>query len=52
MVSGLGLLVVPFAVSLFDRAPAGERVTNRSRETMSVQGLHGLATNFAKQRPR
>jgi hypothetical protein len=43
---GLGLIVVPFALSLFDRAPAGERVTNRFRETMSLQGLHNLATNF------
>ena len=46
VVSGLGLLVAPFALSLFDRAPAGERVTNRFRETMSVQGLHNLARNF------
>jgi hypothetical protein len=38
VVCGLGLLVVPFALSLFDRAPAGERVTNRFRQTMSVQG--------------
>jgi hypothetical protein len=30
--------VVPFALSLFDRAAAGERVTNRFRATMSVQG--------------
>ena len=43
---GLGLIAVPFALSLFDRAPAGERVTNRFRETMSVQGLHNLAGNF------
>jgi hypothetical protein len=46
VVCGLGLLVVPFALSLFDRAPAGERVTNRFRETMSAQGLHNLAANF------
>lgn len=46
VVCGVGLLVVPFALSLFDRAPAGERVTNRFRETMSVQGLHDLAANF------
>jgi hypothetical protein len=46
VVSGLGLVVVPFALSLFDRAPAGERVTNRFRETMSGPGLHSLATNF------
>lgn len=47
VVCGLGLLVVPFALSLFDRAPAGERVTNRFRETMSTRGLHELAGNFA-----
>jgi hypothetical protein len=47
VVCGLGLLVVPFTLSLFDRAPAGERVTNRFRQTMSVQGLHSLGTNFA-----
>lgn len=46
VVSGVGLLVVPFALSLFDRAAAGERVTNRFRATMSVQRLHNLATNF------
>src|SRR2546423_2687518 len=46
VVCGLGLLVLPFALSLFDRAPAGERVTNRFRETMSVHGLQALATNF------
>jgi hypothetical protein len=47
VVCGLGLIVVPFAMSLFDRAPAGERVTNRFRETMSTRGLHDLAANFA-----
>jgi hypothetical protein len=46
VVCGLGLLVVPFTLSLFDRAPAGERVTDRFRQTMSVDGLHHLATNF------
>jgi hypothetical protein len=45
-VCGLGLLVVPFTLSLFDRAPAGERVTDRFRQTMSVDGLDHLATNF------
>jgi hypothetical protein len=46
VVCGLGLVILPFALSLFARAPAGERVTNRFRETMSVQGLHNLAANF------
>ena len=46
VVCGMGLIAVPFALSLFDRAPAGERVTNRFRDTLSPQGLHGLATNF------
>jgi hypothetical protein len=46
VVCGMGLIAVPFALSLFDRAPAGERVTNRFRDTLSSQGLHGLATNF------
>lgn len=46
VVCGLGLLVVPFALSLFDRSPAGERITNRFRETMSTQGLRNLSTNF------
>jgi energy-coupling factor transporter transmembrane protein EcfT len=46
VVLGLGLVVIPFALSLFDRAAAGQRVTNRFRETMSVQGLHQLSTNF------
>jgi hypothetical protein len=46
VVCGVGLLVAPFALSLFDRAPAGERITNRFRETMSTRGLHSLASNF------
>jgi hypothetical protein len=45
--SGIGLIVLPFALSLFPRAAAGERVLNRFRQTMSVAGLHSLATNFA-----
>jgi hypothetical protein len=32
VVCGLGLVTVPFALSLFARAPTGERVTNRFRE--------------------
>lgn len=47
VVCGVGLLVAPFALSLFDRAPAGERITSRFRETMSTRGLHDLASNFA-----
>src|SRR5450755_533381 len=46
VVCGVGLLVAPFALSLFDRAPAGERITNRFRETMSTRGLHDLSRNF------
>jgi hypothetical protein len=47
VVCGLGLAALPFAMSLFDRAPAGERVTNRFRSTLSTDGLHHLAFNFA-----
>jgi hypothetical protein len=47
VVCGLGLVVLPVALSLFDRAPAGERITNRFRSTLSGQGLHGLSANFA-----
>jgi hypothetical protein len=47
VVCGVGLIVLPFALSLFDRAPAGQRVTDRFRQTMSARGLHDLATNFA-----
>jgi hypothetical protein len=46
VVCGLGLVVLPFGLSLFDRAPAGERVTNRFRSTLSANGLHDLAANF------
>jgi translation initiation factor 1 len=46
VVCGLGLVVLPFALSLFDRAPAGERVTNRFRSALSANGLHDLAVNF------
>jgi hypothetical protein len=45
--SGVGLIVLPFALSLFPRAAAGERILDRFRQTMSVAGLHSLATNFA-----
>ena len=41
------MVVLPFALSLFDRAPAGERVTDRFRQTMSTRGLHELKGNFA-----
>jgi hypothetical protein len=44
---GLGLVALPFALSLFERAPAGERVTNRFRSTLSADGLHSLAVNFS-----
>jgi hypothetical protein len=45
-VSAIGLIALPFALSLFSRAAAGQRVLDRFRQTMSVQGLHSLATNF------
>ena len=47
VVCGLGLIISPFALSLFDRAPAGERIVDRFRTTMSVEGLQSLRTNFA-----
>jgi hypothetical protein len=47
VVCGLGLVALPFALSLFDRAPAGQRVTNRFRSTLSTDGLQHLASNFA-----
>jgi hypothetical protein len=46
VVCGVGLVVLPLALSLFPRRAAGERVLDRFRQTMSVQGLHSLATNF------
>jgi len=46
VVCGLGLVAAPFALSLFDRAPAGERITDRFRQTMSERGLRDLAGNF------
>jgi hypothetical protein len=47
VVCGVGLMISPFALKLFDRAPAGERVTDRFRTTMSTAGLHELQANFA-----
>jgi hypothetical protein len=44
---GVGLIVLVFAISLFPRAAAGGRVLDRFRQTMSTQGLHSLAHNFA-----
>jgi hypothetical protein len=46
VVGGVGLIVLSFALSLFPRAAAGQRVLDRFRPTMSVSGLHSLATNF------
>jgi hypothetical protein len=46
VICGLGLVAAPFALSLFDRAPAGERITDRFRQTLSTNGLHDLAANF------
>jgi len=47
VVAGIGLIALPFALSLFDRAPAGERVIDRFRPTMSTKGLGELKDNFA-----
>jgi hypothetical protein len=46
VVCGLGLVAAPVALSLFDRAPAGERITDRFRQTMSERGLRDLSGNF------
>jgi hypothetical protein len=46
VVSGIGLIVLPSALSPFPRAAAGQRVLDRFRQTMSVRALHSLATNF------
>ena len=47
VVCGIGLMISPFALSLFDRAPAGERIVDRFRTTMSHGGLRELRSNFA-----
>jgi hypothetical protein len=47
VVCGIGLMISPFALSLFDRAPAGERIVGRFRTTMSEEGLQELRSNFA-----
>jgi hypothetical protein len=43
---GIALIVEPFAFKLFPRAAAGERVTDRFRQTMSRPGLDQLQANF------
>lgn len=47
IVVGVALIAEPFAFKLFPRAAAGERVTDRFRQTMSRQGLDQLQANFA-----
>lgn len=47
IVVGAGLIVAVFALQLFPRAQAGERLTDNFRETMSDQGLEALQMNFA-----
>jgi len=43
---GLGLIVVPFALSLFSRTRSAEQVTDRFRHMMSAEGLVELRTDF------
>jgi hypothetical protein len=47
IVVGIALIAEPFAFKLFPRAAAGERVTDRFRQTMSRPGLDQLQANFA-----
>jgi hypothetical protein len=44
---GIGLIAEPFALKLFPRAAAGQRVTDRFRPAMSRPGLDALQANFA-----
>jgi hypothetical protein len=46
IVVGVGLIIEPFALNLFNRGDAGERVTDGFRETMSDDGLAALQANF------
>jgi hypothetical protein len=43
---GAGLLASTFVLSLWRDAPAGERVTDRFRSTLSTPGLDNLSANF------
>src|SRR3954468_14388985 len=45
--AGLALIAMTFALSLFRDAPAGERITDRFRSTLTDQGLSDLKANFA-----
>src|SRR5689334_9536344 len=47
IVVGIALIAEPFAFKLFPRAAAGQRVTDRFRQTMSRPGLDQLQANFA-----
>jgi hypothetical protein len=44
--AGLALIAMTFALSLFRDAPAGERITDRFRSTLTDQGLNDLQSNF------
>src|SRR5262249_42322988 len=44
---GIGIAVIPFAMSLWSDAPAGQRIVERFDTTLSSDGLHDLNTNFA-----
>jgi hypothetical protein len=44
---GIGIAALPFAMSLWSDAPAGQRIVERFDSTLSADGLHALTTNFA-----
>jgi hypothetical protein len=44
---GIGIAVLPFAMSLWSDAPAGQRIVNRFDSTLSNGGLRALNANFA-----
>jgi hypothetical protein len=46
IVFGIGLAVLPFAMSLWSEAAAGQRIVERFDSTLSTNGLHDLVTNF------
>jgi hypothetical protein len=46
VVFGIGIAVLPFAMSLWSDAPAGQRIVERFDSTLSTNGLHALVTNF------
>jgi hypothetical protein len=46
IVFGIGIAVLPFAMSLWSDASAGQRIVERFDSTLSGDGLHALVTNF------